>query len=291
MKSISIILLCLLSMQALRADETDSVKKLRAQAASYLSAFNQADAKAVAAHWAPDAVYTNRATGEQVRGREAIEQAFADWFSQGETLKLAVEINSIRLVTSEVAVEEGTASIQVPSGPPARSNYIAIHVNRDGRWLIDSIRETMVPERRPEAGPLDQLAWMIGKWLDQDADSTIETNCQWTKNRKFITRSFKVAIRDQIELEGTQVIGWDPINQTIRSWMFDSDGAFGQGVWTRDGNTWKIETNQVLANGDQASAVNIMSVVDEDTITWESIGRKVNDEFLPNIDAVTVRRQ
>ena len=139
--------------------------------------------------------------------------------------------------------------------------------------------------------PLDELEWMVGQWVDQGEDATITTNCSWTKNRKFLSRSFKVTISEEVTLEGTQVIGWDPMERRIRSWTFDSEGGFGEGRWIRDGNRWLVKTSFVLASGDRASALNVFTYVDQDTFRWQSIGREIAGELQPNIPEVTVVRQ
>ena len=64
------------------------------------------------------------------------------------------------------------------------------------------------------------------------------------------------------DLEGTQVIGWDPAAGTIRSWMFDSDGGFGEGTWSKKDNSWIVKFNQVLPDGRKASATNIYTLID-----------------------------
>ena len=92
-------------------------------------------------------------------------------------------------------------------------------------------------------------------------------------------------------MEGTQVIGWDPVEKTIRSWMFDSDGGFGQGVWTRKGDNWVVKFSQVLADGREASSINVYKCVDENTYTWKSVGREVGGEQLPNIEEIKVARK
>ncbi len=56
---------------------------------------------------------------------------------------------------------------------------------------------------------------------------------------------------------GSQIIGWDPYAQTIRSWLFDSDGGFGVGRWTPAGNRWTVKTLSVLPDGRRGSATNI----------------------------------
>ncbi|GAG12971.1 unnamed protein product, partial [marine sediment metagenome] len=54
--------------------------EIREAGEKYVAAFNERDAEALAALWSPDAVYTNRMTGEQVVGREAIEEQFVALF-------------------------------------------------------------------------------------------------------------------------------------------------------------------------------------------------------------------
>ena len=142
-----------------------------------------------------------------------------------------------------------------------------------------------------QTAPLDELDWMVGQWVDEGENSKITTSCSWTMNRRFLTRSFSVTIDGQASLEGTQFIGWDPIAGQIRSWTFDSEGGLGQGRWIRDGKRWLVKTSFVLGSGERASAVNVITYVDQNTLGWQSIGREVGGELLPNIPEVTVVRQ
>ena len=143
----------------------------------------------------------------------------------------------------------------------------------------------------PQTTPLEELGWMIGKWVDEGEDSKITTTCAWKMNRKFLTRSFRVTLDNQLTMEGNQVIGWDPLAGQIRSWTFDSEGGIGEGLWIRDGNQWSVKTSFVLANGDRASAINVITYVDQDTLRWQSTNREIAGELQPNIPEVTVVRQ
>jgi hypothetical protein len=151
------------------------------------------------------------------------------------------------------------------------------------------VRETVPAPSHYEQ--LKQLEWLIGRWVDRSEGSSVDTVCRWTKNRNFISRSFAVSFGDEIELEGTQVIGWDPDKKVIRSWLFDSDGGFAVGLWTRQGNRWKIQSLHVLGDGRKASSVNLLTYVDENKFTWESTDREVDGELLPNLGPVTVVRE
>ncbi len=43
-----------------------------------------------------------------------------------------------------------------------------------------------------QTSALNELAWMVGSWVDQGEDATITTDCSWTHGGKFLSRSFSV---------------------------------------------------------------------------------------------------
>jgi hypothetical protein len=72
--------------------------------------------------------------------------------------------------------------------------------------------------------------------------------------------------------------------------VFDSDGGFGEGLWTRKGNAWHIQATGTLPDGSKSSSVNIITRLDDNTFTWQSINRQAAGELLPNVDEVVVAR-
>lgn len=270
--------------------EDAELTAIRQAVASYIEAFNRQDADAIAEHWSENGVYLDRTSGQRVSGRENLRKAFAAVFADEDREVITVQVESIRLLSETVAVEEGTARTSREGQPPSDTAYTAIHIKQDGRWLLDSIRETVLPPIASNYEHLKELEWMIGTWIDADEQSTVRTVCEWTKNRNFITRSFSVSIQDRIDLEGTQVIGWDAANQRIRSWMFDSDGGFGQADWARDGDRWIVTTQRTLPTGQRGTAVTVMTYVDDQTMRWKSVSREIDGELLPNIEEVTIKK-
>ena len=89
------------------SDQSANEAAIRKMVASYVQAFNRHDAKAMADHWSPDAVYLNRTTGEEVVGRAAIAEQFAALFKEQPELKLEVNVESIQFISPNVAVEHG----------------------------------------------------------------------------------------------------------------------------------------------------------------------------------------
>jgi uncharacterized protein (TIGR02246 family) len=256
-----------------------------------VQAFNKHDAKALADAWSPEAVYTNRITGEEVVGRAAIEQQFAAIFKSQPETRLELSVASIQFVSPNVAVEHGTAKLLAPKAEPEEIEYSAVFVKRDGRWLLDRVTDEAKEVVISHYEQLKPLEWMIGRWVDKDENVDIKTECNWTKNQNFITRSFTVAVHGRINMSGMQIVGWDPAAKTIRSWTFDSDGGFAEATWTRKGEKWFIHNKGVLADGRKASMVNVIKPVDANSFTWQTIERTAGGKLLPNVNEVVIVRE
>jgi uncharacterized protein (TIGR02246 family) len=261
--------------------------EISAAVKSYVSVFNRGDANAMASYWTEDAVFV-APSGEKYEGRQAIQEGFESFFKDNDGAKIEIDIASITFEEADVAVEQGTSRVILADESVSETTYEARYKKEGGSWKLTSVRESLpVPSHYEQ---LQSLEWMIGEWGDSE-NSSVQTACRWTKNNNFISRSFAVSLGDQVDLEGTQVIGWDPDKQVIRSWLFDSDGGFAVGLWKQKDKQWKIQSLHVLPDGRKASSVNLLTQVDENTFTWESTGRAVDGEILPNLGPVTVKRK
>jgi len=272
------------------ADQAADRAAIEKAIASYTAAFNAGDAKSLAAHWAPGAVYSNPVSGRQVEGRAAIANEFDGILADLQETRLAVEVESIQFLSPDVAVERGVARLISPTGEPQESSYAAIHVKQDGKWLLDRVSEEEVIVPPSHYQQLKDLAWMIGTWKDASGNDQIVTTCQWARNNNFIIRAFKVSVADRIDLSGIQIIGWDPAAGAIRSWAFDSNGGFAEGTWSKKNDRWIVESKATLPDGKQGSSINIMTVQDNNHFSWQATGRAVDGNILPNIDEVPVAR-
>jgi uncharacterized protein (TIGR02246 family) len=281
--AVACLLVCSVALVLLAGDSKSDEAAILAKVNSYVAAYNRGDAQAVAAHWSDTGEWVSP-SGEKFTGKEEIAGALKSLFAENKGVTIEVENPAVRIVSADVAVEEGTVVVHTPGAGPETSTYIAIHVKKNGEWKLDSVRETAIVEPPAAVEPLEALGWLVGEWVDADSEEGSAARVAWTKNKSFLNYAFQVSFPEADDLEGTQIIGWDPANETIRSWMFDSDGGFGGGTWTQKDNTWVVKFSQVLPDGREASATNVYTVVDANTFTWKSIGRKLDGEFLPNIE-------
>jgi uncharacterized protein (TIGR02246 family) len=296
MKHLTLCILCgsialAVSATPATADQVADKAAIEKAIETYTAAFNAGDAESLAAHWSPEAVYVNPLTGGQATGRNAIKKEFEAILASLKDTKLVVDVQSIQFVSPRVAVEQGIAKLISPDGSPQETSYTAIHVKEDGKWLLDRVTEEDIPVALSHYEQLKELEWMIGSRIDGDDLGRIETTCEWTRNKNFITRSFTVSVRDRVDMAGMQIIGWDPAAKQIRSWVFDSDGGFAEGRWTKQENRWSIATTGTAPDGSKTTSVNVINYVDDNQFKWQSVSRMADGELLPNIDEVVVVRQ
>jgi uncharacterized protein (TIGR02246 family) len=256
----------------------------------YVVTFNSHDADALAALWTEDGVFVDKATGGRTTGQAALANDFRELFAASPNVVLSGSVEGVRQLADDVAMVDGTTITVTPGGEPSASTFSAIFKRVDGKWLIDSVHESPLPTPETPRQALEPLAWMIGHWRDQGDAGQVDTVARWSANDAFIVRSYTVQHADQPAFEGSQVIGWDPRAKQIRSWTFNSDGSFGEGLWSRNRDEWLVRTSQTLADGRAATATQVISQVDADTTTVQTIGKDVEGVLEPAAEPVTVVR-
>lgn len=118
----------------------------------------------------------------------------------------------------------------------------------------------------------------------------MKSACDWTANHSFLIRKYTSAGKDGQSLAGTEVIGWDPRNDRIRSWAFDSTGGFGENIWLRDSKRWVIQHTGTTADGGHAAATYVLAPVDANTFSVQTRDRFINGEREPDAPAITIKR-
>lgn len=253
-------------------------------------AYNAADAKALAALFTDDAELVDE-DGDVTHGREAIEERFVAAFAARPGAKMSIEVESIRSIGPGLLVEDGTTTVTVsPGEPPERSRYAVVHVKQDGKWRMASARDiTSIAPSNAER--LQQLAWLVGEWVDESPDTVVHSKYRWSDDGNFLLNEFSAKIGGRPVMAGSQRIGWDPLANQIRSWVFESTGGFGEGLWSRDGDRWVIKQRSVTSEGQVGTATNVLMMIDKDRWGWQSYDRVDGGELTPEIQQVIVVRK
>jgi uncharacterized protein (TIGR02246 family) len=265
-------------------------KAIRATADAYVKAYNGHDAAAIARLFTPDAQIVD-AQGHAIQGRADIENVFAGIFQEFPKATTSVAIHSIRYLNPSLAVEDGTATVVLSPGEPGEPNrYAVVHARQDGKWLIASAHD-LPSDDAPAEDHLKQLAWLLGEWVDESPESLVLTSYRWDDNHNFILSDFSIQVSGRPVMNGSQRIGWDPLAKVIRSWVFDSEGGFAEGVYSRDGNRWIVKMTGVTRDGKPASSTNVIRRAGKDRLVWESRDRMVGGEPTLDVGEITVVRK
>jgi uncharacterized protein (TIGR02246 family) len=237
------------------------VAEIRDMLAGYLRAFNRHDAAAAAAHWAAAAENVNLDTGAVTRGREAVREVFAALFEIDAEAAIDIDVDAIRTLRDDVAMIDGISRVSYADGDVAGSRFSAVVIREGDQWRLASVREAATTVEPRAARPLDQLAWLVGSWEDVGDGVIASSQAAWSADRGFLVRTH-VATPDEHPAarppagdkgipgllpaasggrrELTEIIGWDPERETIRSWIFSADGRFAEGSWSREADGWTV---------------------------------------------------
>lgn len=289
-------ILCALSLAAgltalpLLAEEKSQDLVIIESLQGLAKAFNKHDAGEVAAYWAKNGVHTDSDSGATTEGREAIAKMYADTFAAHEGAKLAISVGKVRFITPEVAAVDGLADVTNSAGENSTSSFTAVVVKHDGKWLLDSARETAAPVAPFPGDYLAPLEWLVGDWVDAGAGAQVKSTVRWSAKKAFLIRSYSITREDQVAHEGTQIFGWDPRHEVIRTWVFGSDGGFAEGRVQVDGDRLAIKLVGTTAAGQESSGTQIIVRLNDDAFVTQIVGREIDGEAQPTLDPVEVIR-
>ena len=127
---------------------------IRQADAAFIAAYDQGDAAKVAAHFTDDAEFVDE-RGNVYHGRSAIETSLAEMFAENKDCRLELNIDTIRLLNSGLAIEDGTTIVSRPnSASTMESKYTTVHVKSGDKWLVASVRDHAPKDRRQHRAQL-----------------------------------------------------------------------------------------------------------------------------------------
>jgi uncharacterized protein (TIGR02246 family) len=262
---------------------------IRANVAAFTKAYNAHDAKAIAALFTPNGQVVDE-EGNASEGRDEIEKIFKQLFTDNPQKQTEVSVESIRFIGPNVAIEEGSTKETLgPRETPEYDRYAVMHVKRDGKWMM-ALAQDKEGDAPTAHEQLEPLSWLVGEWVDDGGSTVVNSSCRWSEDGNFLLQEFKLQINGQNAMRVSQRIGWDPQLKRVHSWVFDSEGGFGESIWTRDGDTWIIRATGVRPDGTTGSATNTLVPAGKDAYVWRSRDRIVADEIKPPVEVKVVRK-
>jgi uncharacterized protein (TIGR02246 family) len=258
-------------------------------AVKFVEAYGKKDTAAMLALFTPDA-RMEEADGTVFEGTEELEAAFKEDFEANPKAALGVTMDSIRFVTPDVAVEEGSTQF-FPDGEllTSSSRYLVVHLKKDGAWRMASVR-SVDRDVLSNYEMLRDLEWLVGDWVDEGIDGVVQTSCRWDENKSYLLQDFSIRREGEITAKGTQRIGWDPQAKHYRAWIFDDAGGFGEARWVNTGDAWVSKVTGMSNDGVSVSATRTFRLLDKDHIIVSTTDRLAGDESLPDFEITLTRK-
>jgi len=279
----------ILAVSSAAAQNDADTAAIRAADERLVKAFNAGKADEVAAMFHPQAEFSDE-EGLVYQGRPAIQELLTKYFAKFPGAKLTLEVESIKVI-GPVAFEEGTRStVTKDETGMARVLYSAVRSKIGNEWQIISLRDSADDSDLTPHDLLEPLAWLVGDWVNEGNDAVVRISYRWSDDKNFLLGDFFVSRAGSTVMQSTQRIGWDPLAGKVRSWMFDSDGGFGEGYWTHVDGTWVIKSTAVLPDGQTGSATVTVAPLGNDRYVMKGTDRFAGDERADDFEHVVTRR-
>jgi uncharacterized protein (TIGR02246 family) len=237
----------------------EDLSKLEQSAVSLIEAFNEGDAEGVASLFVPQGELV-LSSGELVIGTENLLSHYTTVFADPGRPQAALEAGSVRFLTGDVAMEDGTVHLTYPDGEISSHFYQAVHAKQeDGSWRFASIRDVAGDHALPSEKLL-ALEWLIGDWAIQTEGAHTWITFLWSPDGPYIDAK---ALTDSTGVPATAAtmrIGWNEKEEAFHSWAFDAEGGFNQSIWFEAGESrWILKTKGVTADGETNTVTQVLS--------------------------------
>jgi uncharacterized protein (TIGR02246 family) len=263
---------------------------IRREVEATLKAFNANDSQALAGLFMEKGELVDE-NGNVYTGRAEIEGLFKQFFTKFPQASLGMEVTSVRTIGDSLAVEEGVRQITAEEGAvAAQLRYVAVRDKVGDKWPIASYREFADDPAPTAQEMLMPLSMLVGDWVDESPEGTTSVTWRWSDDGNYILGDYTMSVGGEPVSASTQRIGWDPVEGTIRSWTFDSDGGFSHGEWTPVENGWVAKTEATMPDGTTASATVLLAIKDADHFVVRSTDRIVAGSEEPDFELVIARK-
>lgn len=257
------------------------VKELRTAAEHLVTIFNAGKAAEVAGLFLPEGEWVDDA-GNVYQGRKSIEEVLTKYFEKYPGAQIALEIETIRAI-GPLAIEEGTRTMSAGEDAQAIIHYVAVLAKTDSGWQYASVKDTAREPIPTAHAALEPLSWMVGDWISEGAEGNVQITYRWSEDGNFLLGDYLIKADGEMVMKSTHRIGWDAQHDQVRSWLFDSDGGFGEGKWTQLSDSWHIHSSATLPDGRAGSAIVTLTPHDGNRFTIRGterlIGGVKDDDF------------
>ncbi|CAN5262015.1 hypothetical protein BH11PLA2_BH11PLA2_32180 [soil metagenome] len=275
------------------ATTSASVADTNAKAAldGYAKALNEKNHEAIAASWAEDAEHISD-DGVVTKGRANIAAMLKTVLTESPKLDVKFKVTTAKAIGSEVLLVDGVAEIKNGDDTDL-SRFESLWVKTATGWQLSRVRELANVAAGGDSNydRLKELEWLVGDWTADSAAYKVAFNVKWGKNKNFLVCEQSVTADGKELVTVHKILGWDPVYDSVRTWVFDSDGGFGGALLSREGNSWYESSEALTRNGGESTSNHTTKFIDDNTFEWSSTERQLDEKPLPDLKLKYTRKK
>lgn len=253
---------------------------IRAAGDAYVAAMHRGDLKTLRSMWTDDGDYLD-AAGMPHKARDLFPSSPDQRPAANGPIEVPPWERSLRLITLTVAIEDGVLqNVERADGSVCSRRFTAIWVKREGKWLLDGLREATT-EGAVVQSQLRKLDWLIGEWAGKVKETEMLVSAHYSEDGNFLVRTCMVRAPGGEVLMGTERIGWDGDKETFKSWTFDSTGSASEAVWREVDGRWLVESSVVMPDGERATTQASYQPTGPDSFLWKVAESQLAADKLP----------
>lgn len=229
--------------------------------------------------------------GKLTSGRANVLAMYTSAIDGNDQFQVKMTVTTSKKIGNDGYLIEG--NVELRNGDAVdRSLFESIWQKSGDRWQLCRVRELSEPEAESvsNADKLNSLAWLVGEWTSESGDYRIKLSMKWGKNKNFLIGEQVVSQNGTELVTINKIIGWDAVDQQIRSWVFDSDGGFGSSSMSSDGKVCIEATQSQTRSGSQASATLTMEQINATSFVWKATDRKLDEADLADLKLTYTRQ-
>lgn len=235
--------------------------------------------------------------GDVYEGRKAVRDLYSDAFAAQPGALLKTTIDTIRLVTPNVAVEEGVSYFTPVGGETSVVSYEAVYVKTESGWKLSQIHDFQMNAPKVSGRHSEYLVvldWLVGDWVVETSGGVVNLKADWVDEGNAIEMVFSRNEEGANRVQARVRVGYDPKDRQIHSWTFDTAGGHGESSWAKvEGqNVWLLKNEAVLPDGKSVNTSQLLTV-DEDlnSFTWATFDRSIEGVVSTTREEVVVTRK
>lgn len=218
-----------------------------------MDAFNNGSVDGVLGVFLPDGELIDD-SGTVHLGHEELKNLVSQFFAAYPGAKTQAEIESIRVVGG-LAMVDGSRIISDKDGKGLSVlRFATVWKKTDAGYKLASLRDVSVPLPPTPHEALETISWIVGQWVNEGTDAKVDLNYRWAEDGNFIVGDILITANEKVVMKSFQRIAWDAHEGKFRSWTFDSDGGFGEGLWYPTPNGWALTSKAVAPDGSRGTA-------------------------------------